>query len=477
MRDEQDAPKDSRHTLARTPMPNDVTTERTLFLEAASRAAAYLEGIRTRAVAPRDEAVGRLDELGGSLPPEGLDPAAVLNLLDDIGSPATVANAGGRYFGFVNGGALPIARAANVLAVAWDQNAALRIMSPTAAALEDIALRWLLEMLALPASSGGAFVTGATMASFCCLAAARHALLERAGWDVEAEGLCGAPPLTIVVGEEIHVSVLKALTLLGLGRNRVQTVETDNQGRMRADRMPRFNLSTIVCAQAGNVNTGAFDPFLDICAAARESGAWVHIDGAFGLWAAASGDHTDVVGGMSDAHSWATDAHKWLNVPYDCGLAFVRDAEALRRSMAIQAPYLVPDVAREPMQWTPEASRRARGVEVWAALKSLGRQGVANMIRRSCQQARRFAAGFRKAGYTVLNDVVLNQVLVSFKTDAHTRAVVERVQRDGACWCGSTFWRGHLAMRVSVSSWATTDDDVERSLTAILKVAHEVPAC
>jgi len=250
-------------------------------------------------------------------------------------------------------------------------------------------------------------------------------------------------------------------------------VETDNQGRMRADRMPRLNASTILCAQAGNVNTGAFDPFVHICDAANESGAWVHIDGAFGLWAAASGDHAGVARGMPEAHSWATDAHKWLNVPYDCGLAFVRDAEALRQSMAMQAAYLTPDARRDPMQWTPEASRRARGVEVWAALRHLGRNGVARMIRQSCEQAKRFADGLRKAGYTVLNDVTLNQVLVSFKTDAHTRAVVAGVQRDGTCWCGGTIWKGHTAMRISVSSWATTDDDVERSLTAILKVAEQ----
>ena len=323
--------------------------ETALFLDAASRGAAYLSLIRARSVAPAAEDVARLQQLGGPLPQHGTDPSDVLRLLDDVGSPATIANSGARYFGFVIGGAFPVTRAANVLAAAWDQNASLHIMSPTAAALEEIALEWLLDLLNLPRTSGGAFVTGATMANLCGLAAARHALLERAGWDVEAQGLFGAPPLTVVVGEETHVSVQKALGLLGLGRNRVVTVETDSQGRMRVDRLPPLNALSIVCAQAGNVNTGSFDPFAGLCDAANEAGAWVHVDGAFGLWAAASEAHAGFVRGMSEAHSWATDAHKWLNVPYDCGLAFVRDADALRLSMAMQAAYLASDAGRDPM--------------------------------------------------------------------------------------------------------------------------------
>jgi len=447
--------------------------ETALFLDAASRGAAYLSLIRARSVAPAAEDVARLQQLGGPLPQHGTDPSDVLRLLDDVGSPATIANSGARYFGFVIGGAFPVTRAANVLAAAWDQNASLHIMSPTAAALEEIALEWLLDLLNLPRTSGGAFVTGATMANLCVLAAARHALLERAGWDVEAQGLFGAPPLTVVVGEETHVSVQKALGLLGLGRNRVVTVETDSQGRMRVDRLPPLNALSIVCAQAGNVNTGSFDPFAGLCDAANEAGAWVHVDGAFGLWAAASEAHAGFVRGMSEAHSWATDAHKWLNVPYDCGLAFVRDADALRLSMAMQAAYLASDAGRDPMQWTPESSRRARGVEVWAALKFLGKSGLVELIHEACRHAMRFADGLRQAGYTVWNDVTLNQVLVSFQSAEHTRAVSEGVQREGTCWCGGTVWKGHTAMRISVSSWATTNDDVERSLTAILRVAHD----
>lgn len=452
-----------------TAMPQE--RERALFLDAASRGAAYLAGVRERSVAPSAAAVAQLSRLDGPLPVTGTDPEAVLALLDEVGSPGTVANAGGRYFGFVNGGALPVARAANVLASAWDQNGALRVMSPVAARLEEIALRWMLELLGLPASSSGGFVTGATMASFTCLASARHALLERAGWDADARGLFGGPELTVVVSEEVHVSVLKALALLGLGRDRVIRVPTDGQGRMRADRLPALDQRTIVCTQAGNVNTGSFDPFDAVCAAAERTGAWVHVDGAFGLWAAASPGHRDQVRGMSAADSWAADAHKWLNVPYDCGLAFVRHAEAHRQTMRLQAAYLVPDAGREPMSWTPEASRRARGVEVWAALRGLGQEGLVELIARTCRHARRLAEGLRDAGYDVLNEVRLNQVLVSFGSGEATRRITDGLQREGTCWCGATEWQGHTAMRISVSSWATTDDDVERALAAMIAVA------
>jgi glutamate/tyrosine decarboxylase-like PLP-dependent enzyme len=450
----------------------DAATERALFLDAANRGAIYLDGIRDRRVAPTPETIARLAELGGPLPERGDDPARVLELLDRIGSPAGVANAGGRYFGFVNGGALPAARAANVLAAAWDQNAALRVMSPAGAALEDIALGWILDLLGLPPECGAGFDSCATEANFCCLAAARHALLERAGWDVETHGLFGAPVISVVVGEEVHVSALKALALLGLGRERVTVVPADDQGRMRAELLPTLDPMTIVCAQAGNVNTGAFDPMEEICAAAARAGSWVHVDGAFGLWAAASPHLRAALCGVADAHSWATDAHKWLNVPYDCGLAIVRDGNALRRAMQVQAAYLTPGAGREPMHWTPGGSRRARGIEVWAALRSLGRRGLAELIERTCRHARRFAEGLAEAGFAILNEVNLNQVLVSFGRDERTRQVIEGIQREGTCWCGGTVWEGRTAMRISVSSWATTDDDVERSLAAMVRVAR-----
>jgi glutamate/tyrosine decarboxylase-like PLP-dependent enzyme len=309
------------------------------------------------------------------------------------------------------------------------------------------------------------------MANFTALAAARHALLERAGWDVEAEGLFGAPPLTVVVGDEVHVSVVKALGLLGLGRNRVVPVPTDGQGRLRADRLAPLDARTIVCLQAGNVNSGACDPLREIGHAAHSAGAWVHVDGAFGLWAAAAPQRARLVAGAADADSWALDAHKWLNVPYDSGIALCRDAAALRAAMATHAAYLVRGGAREPDDYTPELSRRARGVEIWAALGSLGRAGLAELIERCCRHATRFAQGLAAAGYEVLNEVTLNQVLVAFGDDAATRRVIGALQADGTCWCGGTEWHGRAAMRISVSSWATTDEDVERSLAAMIRIA------
>ncbi|HYL95994.1 MAG TPA: aminotransferase class V-fold PLP-dependent enzyme, partial [Terriglobales bacterium] len=391
-----------------------------------------------------------------------------------LGSPATVASTGGRYFGFVNGGALPAAMAANWLAGAWDQNAGLSVMSPVGAKLEEIAAQWLLEIFGLPADCGVGFVTGATMANFTALAAARHCLLNRAGWDAEADGLFGAPPLNVVVSAEVHVSVLKALSMLGLGRARVVTVPTDEQGRMLHAKLPPMDSRTIVCLQAGNVNTGAFDPATEICERAHRAGAWVHVDGAFGLWAAASPPRAHLVEGVGQADSWATDCHKWLNVPYDSGLAMVRDAESLRAAMRVSAAYLQTGNTREPTYYTPEASRRARGVEVWAALRSLGRKGLAELIERNCRLAQRFAEGLRKLGYSVLNDVVLNQVLVSFGDQ--TRRIIAELQSDGTCWCGGTQWHGITAMRISVSCWATTEADVDLSLAAIARIASQVQA-
>jgi glutamate/tyrosine decarboxylase-like PLP-dependent enzyme len=444
---------------------------RTLLNDAANRAADYLESVDNRSVVPTAAAVAALDRLGGSLPDRPTAPGDVLRLLDEAGSPATVVNAGGRYFGFVNGGALPASVAASWLATAWDQNAALSVMSPVAARLEQIALDWVVRLLGLPQGTGGAFVTGATMASFTGLAAARRIVLQRAGWDVDADGLIGAPPITVVVGGEAHATLFKALGLLGLGRNRALVVPVDHQGRMRADQLPALSGPAIVCLQAGNVNTGAFDPADTLCDAAHEHGAWVHVDGAFGLWAAAAPARRSLMAGFDKADSWATDAHKWLNVPYDCGLALVREADALRDTMSVRAAYLLAGGDREPMDYTPDSSRRARGVEVWAALRSLGRDGLADLIERTCRLAGRFADGLRAGGHQVLNEVVINQVLVSFGDAATTERVIDGVQRDGVCWCGGTVWQGRTAMRISVSSWATTETDIDRSLESVLRVA------
>ena len=446
------------------------TIDLELLGSAARRAVAYLQGVRTRCVAPDAAAVRELEQLTGRLPDEGAEPWKLIDILDRFASPATVATTGGRYFGFVTGGALPAAVAATWLASAWDQNAGLRVMSPVAASLEDAAMGWVRDLLGLPTECGGALVTGATMANFAGLAAARHDLLERAGWDVENDGLSGAPPIRVVVGDEVHVSLIKALGMLGLGRKRVVRVPVDGQGRIEAAELPPLDSRTLVCIQAGNVNTGAFDPAPEICRRARDAGAWVHVDGAFGLWAAASPRYRRLTNGFELADSWATDAHKWPNVGYDCGIALVRRPSALRAAMAVGAAYLAPGDLREPCHYTPEMSRRARGIELWAALQSLGRNGIADLIERTCGYAQQFAEGLRMAGYEILNDVVINQVLVSFGSAETTQSVIERLQREGTCWCGGTEWQGRVAMRISVSSWATTTEDVEASLAAIRRV-------
>lgn len=440
-----------------------------LLQDVARRADAYIVGLEHRAVAPSMEAIAGLERLGGALPEHGAPASETLDLLDRYGSPATVASTGSRYFGFVCGGSLPATVAANWMAGVWDQNAFGFVMSPAAVTIEAIAFRWLVELLELPSSTGGALTTGATMANFTGLAAARHTLLKHAGWDVEEDGLFGAPPIPVIVGAEAHPTLYKSLALLGMGRRRVITVPVDGQGRMRADAFPKLDGPAIVCLQAGNVNTGAFDPIRDVCQQVHAAGGWVHIDGAFGLWARIAPDHAPLMDGLELADSFATDGHKWLNVPYDCGIAFVKDPAMLRETMAISAAYLPQTQHREPRDFNPESSRRARGVEVWAALRSLGRSGLTDLIDRNCRLARRFAAQLSVAGFSILNEVVLNQVLVSFGSPEKTLEVVKRIQEDGTCWAGSTVWQGKTAMRISVSSWATTEEDVDRSVAAMVK--------
>jgi glutamate/tyrosine decarboxylase-like PLP-dependent enzyme len=445
-----------------------------LLKDVAARAQRYLEQIPQRPVFPARAALKDLEGFSIPLQEEPLAPASVLAELDRLGSPATVASTGGRYFGFVTGAALPAARAANMLAAAWDQNAGLQIQSPVSAHLERVCRGWLVELLGLPEQTEVGFVTGATMANFTGLAAARHAVLRAHGWDVEAQGLFGAPSITVIVGNEVHVSLLKALSMLGLGRERVVRVPADGHGRMIVAKLPAVEGPAIVCTQAGNVNTGAFDPIGDVAARLRGTSAWIHVDGAFGLWAAAAPAKRALAAGVDLADSIATDAHKWLNVPYDSGLVFVRDGRALNAAMAASAAYLIEGETRDPHLFVPEMSRRARAVEVWAALRSLGRRGLAELIERNCSHAERFANELRRAGYQVLNDVVLNQVLVSFGTPERTRRVIAAIQQDGTCWCGGTSWQGNIAMRISVSSWATSDTDIEQSIEAVLRCAREV---
>lgn len=445
---------------------------RELLIAAAERAIRYLEGLNGRGVAPDPTIVSRLAELASPLPTDPSPANETMALLDSYGA-ATMAMAGPRFFGFVIGGVLPATLAANWLASAWDQNAALAEVTPLPAKLEDVALRWLRDVLGLPQETGVGFVTGATMANFTCLAAARHTVLKQAGWDVEADGMFGAPQVAVVVGEEAHPTLFKSLGLAGFGRSRVMRVPVDKQGRMRADVFPNLSGPTIVCLQAGNVNTGAFDPASEIIPKAKAANAWVHVDGAFGLWAAAAPCKAHLMAGYADADSWATDAHKYLNTPYDSGLAFVRYPHVLQAAMAVSAAYLPASPTRDPANFTPELSRRARGIEVWAALHTLGRSGLADLVERTCRYAVRFAEGLRAAGYTILNEVIFNQVLVTFGDAERTQRVIAGIQRDGTCWCGGTTWQGQTAMRISVSSWATTDADVEHSLEAMIRVARE----
>jgi glutamate/tyrosine decarboxylase-like PLP-dependent enzyme len=444
-----------------------------ILRSAAERGIRFLEGLGDRPVGPRPEAIAALERFDVPFPDDPTPAETMLEMLDTLGSPATVGSPGGRFFGFVIGGSLPAAVAANWLAGAWDQNAGLWAGSPVGSQLEVVCLRWLRELLGLDERWGGTFVTGATMANFSSLAAGRNAVLDAAGWDVERNGLYGAPEITVVVGDEAHPTLTKSLGLLGLGRERLLRIPVDAQGRMRADAIPSLEGPALICLQAGNVNTGSVDPLRRICEAARSPSTWIHVDAAFGFWAAASPKLAHLVDGIDLADSICTDAHKWLNVPYDSGIALVRRPEALRKAMSFSVSYLPEFDRREPSHFTPELSRRARGVEVWAALKTLGRSGLCEMIERGCRHAERFARGLSDAGYEILNDVVLNQVLVSFGDERTTLETIRLIQEDGTCWCGGTVWQGRTAMRISISSWATTDEDVERSLEAMIECARD----
>ena len=404
---------------------------------------------------------------------EQIDPSRVIEELDDVVTNATMAMAGPRFFGFVIGATHPAALGAHWLATAWDQNTGLYNSTPGTSHVEQVALRWLLDVLDLPRDAAGAFVTGTTVAHITALAAARHAVLAKVGWDVEAKGLFGAPEITVITGAEAHPTLYKALGVVGFGRTRVVKVPVDDQGRMRADAFPKIMGPTIVCLQVGNVNTGSCDPVAELGPRARAAGAWVHVDGAFGLWARCAPTRAHLVEGVEHADSWATDAHKWLNVPYDSGVAFVRDGNALRKSMAVSAEYLPTETPqRNPSDYTPELSRRARGVDIWAAMRSLGRSGITEMVERNCRQARRFAEGLTGQGFTILNDVVLNQVVVQFGDAARTRQIIAAIQAEGTMWAGETVWQGKVGMRISVSGWATTDSDVDKCLEAIARVAR-----
>jgi len=439
---------------------------------AAAAALRYVRAVDDQRVFPDADAVAGLAALDEPLSPSGADPAETLRLLAEVGGLGTVASAGPSYFGFVTGGTHPAALGAAWLTDAWDQNAALPVMSPVASRLHDVSRRWLLELLGLPAATVVAFVTGATVANASCLAAARDALLAARGWDVPGDGLFGAPPVDVVVGERVHSTLSKSLGLVGLGRSRVHVVPADDQGRMRPDQLPDLSGPVLVCAQAGEVNTGAFDPFDPIADWVQQRDGWLHVDGAFGLWAAADPSRAALVGGLDRADSWATDGHKWLNVTYDCGIAFVRRPEDLRRTFAASAAYLPSSEVFEAMHHTPQSSQRARQVEVWAVLRSLGRDGVARLVADACDAAVVIADRLAGAGFDLLNDVVLNQVLVRYVDGPTTERLMAALQADGRVWCGPTQWGGATAMRVSVSSWKTDRDAAERAADVIVEVAR-----
>jgi glutamate/tyrosine decarboxylase-like PLP-dependent enzyme len=454
--------------------------------EAYQRAVPYLAGLPDRPVGPRAKIAELRAALGGPVPEKPADPVAVIAELAAAVEPGVVATGGGRYFGFVVGGTTPAALAADWLTATWDQNAGLSAMGPAAAVAEEVAGGWLADLLGLPPTVSVGFVTGAQMANFTGLAAARYEVLRRVGWDVEASGLSGAPRLRVLVGEQRHGTVDRAVRFLGLGTDAVVPVSADEQGRMRpaalAERLAEANGPVIVCAQVGNVNTGAIDAVGEICEIAHQAGAWVHVDGAFGLWAAASPALQPLVAGVERADSWATDAHKWLSVPYDSGLVFCAHPDAHRIAIGVaRASYLMHAAGgeRDGIDYTPEHSRRARGLPVYAAVRALGRQGIADMVDRCCALARRFADRLAENdGVEVLNEVVLNQVLVRLHAadgnhDRHTREVIRRVQADATCWLGGTTWKGQAAMRVSVSNWSTDESDVDRSVEAILRCAAQ----
>jgi glutamate/tyrosine decarboxylase-like PLP-dependent enzyme len=456
-----------------------------LLQRTAEHAQKYLDSLATRKVresATRDELVAML---GGRLPERGEDPTVTIDRLAAAGEVGTVACSGPRYFGFVIGGSVPAAQAADWLTTTYDQNAGLYVISPLNSVAEDVAGEWLLDLLGLPESASVGYVTGCQAANLTCLGAARNEVLRRAGWDVEQDGLLGArvPHINVVVGDEVHVTVLNALRILGLGAGTPKRVPADRQGRMIAselkDVLAECHGPTIICAQAGNVNSGAFDPLDEIAELAKQHHAWLHIDGAFGLWAAVSPERKHYLRGMEKADSWALDAHKWLNVPYDSGIAVVADKRAHRAAFASGASYLIPsNDKRDPHEYVPEFSRRARGLTVWAAMRSLGRAGIREMIERNCEQAKLFAKLLSEdQRVRVLNDVVLNQVVVQFGgSDELTAAVIERIQEDGVLWLSGTKWQGKGAMRISVSNWMTTEEDVRISVRGVLAALNAVSA-
>ncbi len=442
--------------------------DQSIFRQALDHACDYLENQEARPAFPPPEALNALNAFDEPLPGRPTAADAILQMLHDIGSPATTAIGGGRYFGFVNGGALPIGLAARLLADVWDQNAALHIMSPIAAKLEQVCEDWLVELFELPAGTAAGLVSGTSTATLSGALAARDALLRRRGWDVSRRGLFGAPPIRVVLSDGAHASVGKALAIAGIGAAQIERVPADDQGRFDTRFLPPLDDNTLLILQAGNVNTGAFDDFESLCAAAREAGAWAHIDGAFGLWARACAETSNLTAGMELADSWSADAHKTLNSPYDCGIILCRDRQALATALGASGSYLQFSDGRDGMLYTPEMSRRARAIELWALMKGLGRSGIDDLVAQLCLRARQFADGLAARDFRILNDLVFNQVLVACDSAELTTRTLELIQASGECWCGGSHWKGEPVIRISVCSWATTAHDIERSARAFV---------
>jgi glutamate/tyrosine decarboxylase-like PLP-dependent enzyme len=445
--------------------PLDRQSEETpaLLRSAFDHITSYVSSTNSRRVYPAQDAIDRLADLDTPISDNGVSSIEVLSALMSIGGNAIPTTTGGRFFGFVSGGVLPVGLAARLVADAWDQGSALYSMSPLAAELERVCEAWLLDLFKLPKESTVGFVTGASMANFCAFVAARDTLLERAGWNLAKKGLIGAPRLRVVVNENAHSSVWRGLRLCGFGEEQIEKALTDTNGRILPDKLPHLDDRTLLILQAGDVNTGSFDDFSDLCSRANAVGTWTHVDGAFGLWASASAAYSHLTQGVELADSWATDAHKTLNAPYECGVIICRHASEYRRAMATNAAYAPIGDNRDGMALVPEMSRRARSIEMWAIIKSLGYQGVAELVEQLCARATQMAGLLHQQGYQIINDVVFNQVLVKAGDDPQTQRVLEHIQSSGECWCGGTRWKGQAAIRFSVSSWATTEEDIHRA--------------
>jgi len=444
-----------------------------LFEMAKSYAYTYMEKINDRPVFPSVKSIQQLSVFDEPLPEKPCNPNKILNLLHKYGSPSTVAQTGGRYYGFVDGSSIPIALAAKWLSDIWDQNCALYVMSPIVSQLEAICEKWLKELFELPSGTVAGLVSGTSTATMCGIAAGRNEILRRQDWDINLKGLFGAPPIRIVIGEQAHASVIKALSLLGFGKEQIERVPVDSQGRMDADKLPLLDERTIVILQAGNVKSGSFDPFDKIGNRANNAGSWIHIDGAFGLWAAASHKKKFLTKGIEKADSWSVDAHKTLNAPYDCGIILCKNREALTMAMQVSGSYIRYSEKRDGMLFTPEMSRRARAIELWATLKYLGRSGIEEIVDGLCDGAQQFSEQLSTVGFNILNEVVFNQILVSCSTAEETNETLKNIQESGECWCGGSIWNGEPVIRISVCSWATTVKDIDRSVAAFIKAREK----